>query len=131
MAGTAAPPSDRTTGKCLEIRTPPVVDGYREAYEQSIDRLEPIFVPVPVFADDRGWSLMNMLLGVLEAKGQINFSVQYPDVVLFHVAARVAAGHHTRHATTAAAEPVPILCRQRITDPPVCSASKPAPRASV
>ncbi len=42
---------------------------------------EPIFVPSAVFTDDRGWSLMNQMQGVMGPEGQVNFSVQYPGVV--------------------------------------------------
>jgi len=42
---------------------------------------EPLFIPAALFADDRGWSLMNQLQGVLGPQGQINYSVQYPGVV--------------------------------------------------
>lgn len=51
------------------------------ALEAAIAGKEPIFVPQPVFTDDRGWSLMNQLLGVMKPEGQVNFSVQYPGVV--------------------------------------------------
>lgn len=51
------------------------------AFEAAKAGREPIFVPAAVFADDRGWSLMNQLQGVLGPQGQINFSVQYPGVV--------------------------------------------------
>jgi dTDP-4-dehydrorhamnose 3,5-epimerase len=42
---------------------------------------EPVFVPQSLFADDRGWSLMNQMQGVMRPEGQINFSVQYPGVI--------------------------------------------------
>lgn len=42
---------------------------------------EPVFVPAQHFTDDRGWSLMNQMRGVLSPQGQINFSVQYPGVI--------------------------------------------------
>lgn len=51
------------------------------ALEAAIAGKEPIFVPQSVFTDDRGWSLMNQLLGVMKPEGQVNFSVQYPGVV--------------------------------------------------
>jgi len=34
-----------------------------------------------VFCDDRGWSLMNQMQGVMTAQGQINYSVVYPGVI--------------------------------------------------
>ena len=52
-----------------------------EAHAAARDGKEPIFVPSAVFADDRGWSLMNQMQGVMGPEGQINFSVQYPGVV--------------------------------------------------
>lgn len=42
---------------------------------------EPLFVPGVLHADDRGWSLMNQLRGVMTPQGQVNYSVQYPGVV--------------------------------------------------
>ena len=42
---------------------------------------EPIFVPAAVHVDDRGWSLMNLLRGVLAPEGQVNFSLQFPGVI--------------------------------------------------
>ncbi len=52
-----------------------------EAFEYAKSNNTPVFVPTNHFADDRGWSLMNQLQGVLSPEGQINFSVQYPGVV--------------------------------------------------
>jgi len=52
-----------------------------EAYEIATSQRRPIFVPTSHFADDRGWSLMNQLQGVMGKEGQVNFSVQYPGVV--------------------------------------------------
>ncbi len=52
-----------------------------DAHRAARDAAEPVFVPATVFADDRGWSLMNQMQGVMSAEGQINFSVQYPGVV--------------------------------------------------
>jgi dTDP-4-dehydrorhamnose 3,5-epimerase len=51
------------------------------AFEMAIAAREPLFVPQSLFADDRGWSLMNQMQGVMRAEGQINFSVQYPGVI--------------------------------------------------
>jgi dTDP-4-dehydrorhamnose 3,5-epimerase len=51
------------------------------AFEMAISAREPVFVPQSLYADDRGWSLMNQMQGVMRAEGQINFSVQYPGVV--------------------------------------------------
>ena len=51
------------------------------AYELATERVEPVLHPVRVFADDRGWSMMNQLQDVLTSSGQINYSVQYPGVI--------------------------------------------------
>ena len=51
------------------------------AWESAREHHEPIFVPQQLYADDRGWSLMNQLHGVLRAEGQINYSCQYPGVI--------------------------------------------------
>jgi len=66
----------------VPINSPRVLEGsWAEAHELAIAQVEPVFVPVTPFTDDRGWSLMNLLAGVLRAEGQINFSQQYPGVV--------------------------------------------------
>lgn len=52
-----------------------------EAFAAAKARVEPIFVPITVHADDRGWSLMNQLQGVMSPEGQVNYSVQYPGVI--------------------------------------------------
>ncbi len=54
-----------------------VVDAAAEAGEKC----EPLLVPIQPYVDDRGWSFMNQLQGVLTPAGQINFSMQYPKVV--------------------------------------------------
>jgi len=40
----------------------------------------PGFFPLSFFTDDRGYSLMNLFVGVL-AGGQVNYSCQYPGIV--------------------------------------------------
>ena len=52
-----------------------------EAHKIATDSNTPIFVPSQHFADDRGWSMMNQLQGVMSDQGQVNFSIQYPGVV--------------------------------------------------
>lgn len=52
-----------------------------DGFQLALDQLQPVFIPVPHFCDDRGWSLMNLLTGVLSPEGQINYSVQYPGIV--------------------------------------------------
>jgi dTDP-4-dehydrorhamnose 3,5-epimerase len=51
------------------------------AFEKALAAHEPVFVPQVLYADDRGWSLMNQLQGIMRPEGQINFSVQYPGVI--------------------------------------------------
>ncbi len=66
----------------MDIRAPRTFTGpWTEAHELARAELEPVFVPVTPFADDRGWSLMNLMAGALGERGQINFSMQYPGVV--------------------------------------------------
>jgi dTDP-4-dehydrorhamnose 3,5-epimerase len=60
-----------------ETRNTPLSDAWAYAREQSA----PVFVPTQHFTDDRGWSLMNQMQGVLQPSGQINFSTQYPGVI--------------------------------------------------
>ena len=54
---------------------------WSDAHDLARAELEPVFVPVTPYTDDRGWSLMNLLGGVMSGQGQINFSVQYPGVI--------------------------------------------------
>jgi dTDP-4-dehydrorhamnose 3,5-epimerase len=66
----------------LTLRSPTVHDGpAAEALALARAKTEPVLVPLRTYADDRGWSLMNLLVGVLQGHGQINVSVQYPGVV--------------------------------------------------
>lgn len=51
------------------------------AFVAAREHREPIFVPAPCFVDDRGWSIMNQLQGVMTHEGQINYSVQNPGVI--------------------------------------------------
>ncbi len=59
----------------------PFADGIAKAHAQAIAAREPLFVPASIFADDRGWSIMNQFQGVLGPQGQINYSVMYPGVI--------------------------------------------------
>ncbi len=52
-----------------------------DAYETARENNEPLFVPARYFTDDRGWSLMNQLQGVLQPDGQLNYSVIYPGII--------------------------------------------------
>jgi len=61
------------------------------AYARAMAEQQPVFVPAQVFADDRGWSLMNQLQGVMTVDGQINYSVTYPGVI--------KAWHRHQHQT--------------------------------
>lgn len=66
----------------MSVQQAPVMSApLAEAYERARKDSTPVFAPTTVFADDRGWSLMNQMTGVLGPQGQINFSVQYPGVV--------------------------------------------------
>ncbi len=63
-------------------RPPQVVrESPTAAQELALDLCEPVFLPIDTYADDRGWSFMNQLQGVLSSEGQINFSVQYSGVI--------------------------------------------------
>ena len=55
----------------------PLADAFARAKELT----EPAFVPAQFFTDDRGWSLMNQMQGVLRPEGQVNYSTQYPGVI--------------------------------------------------
>jgi dTDP-4-dehydrorhamnose 3,5-epimerase-like enzyme len=50
------------------------------AWRAALAGSEPLFLPAQVHVDDRGWSLMNQLRGVLAPEGQVNFSLQNPGV---------------------------------------------------
>ena len=52
-----------------------------DAFELAQRNAEPVLVPTRWFADDRGYSLMNQLQGVLSPEGQVNYSAMYPGVV--------------------------------------------------
>lgn len=66
----------------MQIERPTVHDGsITDAFDRATRQEEPICLPVPIYADDRGWSIMNQLQGVLSAQGQINYSVMYPGIV--------------------------------------------------
>lgn len=66
----------------LEVRKPTTLTvPWAEAQQRAEAEIEPVFVPIKPYADDRGWSLMNLLTGAMSERGQINFSMQYPGVV--------------------------------------------------
>lgn len=66
----------------MTTRSPQRFDGsLADAFAQAQERVEPLFVPAQFFTDDRGWSLMNQMQGVMSPAGQVNFSVQYPGVI--------------------------------------------------
>jgi len=52
-----------------------------ESFSIATEKREPLFVPTTHFTDDRGWSLMNQMQGIMSGQGQINFSMQYPGVI--------------------------------------------------
>jgi dTDP-4-dehydrorhamnose 3,5-epimerase len=51
------------------------------AFSAATERREPVFVPATWFVDDRGFSLMNQMQGVMRPEGQLNYSVQNPGLV--------------------------------------------------
>lgn len=63
------------------IAIPASTAGYAQAHQEALAAKEPRFVPVNPYTDDRGWSLMNLMTGVLSPEGQINFSTQYPGAI--------------------------------------------------
>jgi hypothetical protein len=38
-----------------------------EAFESALAAKEPVFLPQQLYADDRGWSLMNQLQGIMRS----------------------------------------------------------------
>ena len=65
----------------LDVRKPQHAPTASAGFELALAAGEPVFVPAAYFADDRGYSLMNQLQGVLSDQGQINFSTQHPGVI--------------------------------------------------
>jgi dTDP-4-dehydrorhamnose 3,5-epimerase len=66
----------------MNVATPRQFEGScSEALAHAAEAVEPLFLPVGVHVDDRGWSIMNQLQGVMTERGQINFSVQHPGVI--------------------------------------------------
>ncbi len=66
----------------IEVRKMRVCrEGAAEAHRVALAESEPVFVPALLFADDRGWSIMNQLQGVMQPEGQVNYSLQYPGVI--------------------------------------------------
>jgi dTDP-4-dehydrorhamnose 3,5-epimerase len=79
---TAEPSAPSRTEVALRVQPVRTFTGtWAQAHEAAKAGMEPVFVPVTPYADDRGWSLMNMLQGVLGPAGQVNYSVQYPGIV--------------------------------------------------
>lgn len=56
-------------------------DSWAAAHQMALAEQEPVFVPFTHYADDRGWSVMNLLQGVLRPQGQVNYSAMYPGVI--------------------------------------------------
>ncbi len=66
----------------MKLNTPRIVTGdLAAAHKAALDACEPVFVPASHFADDRGWSLMNLLTGIMSPQGQVNYSTMYPGVI--------------------------------------------------
>lgn len=64
------------------IETPRTHPGpLTEAADVAHRNGEPVFVPVQIHVDDRGWSVMNQFQNVLAPTGQINYSVVHPNVI--------------------------------------------------
>lgn len=51
------------------------------AYDMSIESGEPIAIPISTYKDDRGYSFMNLLHGVMSQNGQINYSYTHDGVI--------------------------------------------------
>lgn len=79
------PAPTTSTTPTLRILSLRVFDGipgaWADAHELAKANMEPVFVPVTPFADERGWSLMNLFAGAMGSTGQVNFSVQYPGII--------------------------------------------------
>ena len=66
----------------MQPKAPTVMrTSHAEAFDAAKRNVEPVFVPAPVYTDDRGWSIMNQMQGVLTPDGQINYSVMYPQII--------------------------------------------------
>lgn len=66
----------------MNVKAPERFDGpLADAFARAAEERAPLFVPTQFFTDDRGWSLMNQMQGVMRAEGQVNYSVQYPGVI--------------------------------------------------
>lgn len=52
---------------------------FEQAFQRAVASRRPEVVSLRHFADDRGWSLMNLFTGVLDG-GQCNYSLLYPGV---------------------------------------------------
>jgi len=66
----------------VQVGSPVTVNGsWQEAKARAEKESEPVFLPVKPYADDRGWSFMNLLTGVCSSEGQVNVSTQYPGVI--------------------------------------------------
>lgn len=63
------------------IAIPTSTETYAAVHAEALAAHEPRFVPAGHYTDDRGWSLMNLMTGVLRPEGQINFSTQYPGAI--------------------------------------------------
>jgi len=66
----------------LSLLNPATFEGsLKDAFDAAVREAAPIFVSSLIYADDRGWSLMNQLQGVMSPQGQMNFSMMYPGVI--------------------------------------------------
>lgn len=75
-------PHQSTRGLKMEVRKPAIcTDGAVKAHAMALEQGEPVLCAIALYADDRGWSMMNQLQGVMTTQGQMNFSCQYPGVI--------------------------------------------------
>ncbi len=80
-AANAAPAAKPTSSPQKPAAPRTMTTGLAEAHAFAKEHSEPVFVPASIYTDDRGWSLMNQMQGVMTPEGQINISVQYPGVI--------------------------------------------------
>jgi len=62
-----------------DVHIPSASLPFQEAHRSALDTGQPQVVGLRYFADDRGWSLMNLFTGILNG-GQCNYSLLYPGV---------------------------------------------------
>ncbi len=63
------------------MQTPVKANDLSSAENLALKENIPVICNQSFFADDRGWSLVNHLQGILSSDGQINYSFSYPRVI--------------------------------------------------